>query len=56
MKHYQAGSLTDAILALEVSVQRDPQNSDAWRWLGTAHADNDEDKLYVNDRTDSMVY
>mmetsp|Transcript_23361 Transcript_23361/g.29774 ORF Transcript_23361/g.29774 Transcript_23361/m.29774 type:complete len:322 (-) Transcript_23361:66-1031(-) len=48
MKHYQAGSLTDAILALEVSVQRDPQNSDAWRWLGTAHADNDEDKLAIS--------
>ena len=35
----------EAILAFEAEVQREPQNSDAWRWLGTAHADNDGDKL-----------
>lgn len=47
MELFKAKSLNDAILALEVVVQRDPQNSDAWRWLGTAHAENDEDKLYL---------
>ena len=47
MKLYQHGSLNDAILAFEATVQQDTSNSDAWRWLGTAHADNDEDKQFV---------
>jgi len=45
MDHYHKGSLNDAILAFEATVHQDPQSSDAWRWLGTAHAENDEDKL-----------
>lgn len=48
MSLYQSGSLNDAILAFEAVVHRDPQSSDAWRWLGTAHADNDEDKLAIS--------
>jgi len=47
MKLYQHGSLNDAILAFEATVQQDTSNSDAWRWLGTAHADNDEDKQAI---------
>jgi hypothetical protein len=36
----------DAILAFEAAVLREPGNAEAWRWLGTAHAENDEDKMY----------
>lgn len=45
VKLYQDGELRDAILAFEAEVQRNPHSSEAWRWLGTAHAENDEDKL-----------
>lgn len=44
---FHEGRLGEAILALEAEVQRNPNNSDAWRWLGTAHAENDEDKVAV---------
>lgn len=47
LKLYQEGELRDAIMAFEAEVQRNPQSSEAWRWLGTAHAENDEDKLYA---------
>ena len=45
MEQYEKGSLVQAVLAFEAVVQKDPLSSDAWRWLGTAHAENDEDKL-----------
>jgi peroxin-5 len=44
MDFFHKGILQDSILCFEAIVQRDPQNSDAWRWLGSAHAENDEDK------------
>ena len=47
LKLYQEGDLSDAILAFEAEVQRNPNSSEAWRWLGTAHAENDEDKMCV---------
>eukprot|EP00742_Colponemidia_sp_Colp-10_P003954 GILJ01004216.1.p1 GENE.GILJ01004216.1~~GILJ01004216.1.p1 ORF type:complete len:619 (+),score=99.94 GILJ01004216.1:211-1857(+) len=37
------GNIKDAILALEVEVQRNPESSDGWRMLGGLHAENDED-------------
>ena len=45
MHNFDNGSLEEAIMAFEAVVQREPASSDAWRWLGTAHAENDEDKL-----------
>ena len=38
------GLLSEAILALEAAVLRDDNNSEAWRMLGVAHAENDDDK------------
>ncbi len=35
--------LSEAILALEAEVQRHPGHTDAWRLLGTAHAENEDD-------------
>jgi hypothetical protein len=39
----QAGVLSEAALALEAEVQAHPDNADAWRLLGTVHAENDDD-------------
>lgn len=39
----QAGVLSEAALALEAEVQANPGNADAWRLLGTVHAENDDD-------------
>jgi peroxin-5 len=44
---YKDGDLSDAILAFEATVLREPTNVEAWRWLGTAHAENDEDKMAI---------
>lgn len=41
---FQSGLLSEAVLALEAEVQREPQNVDAWRLLGTVHAENDDDQ------------
>ena len=38
------GVLTEAALCLEAAVQRDPSSVEAWRLLGTVHAENDDDK------------
>lgn len=38
---FNRGELGDAILAFEAAVQKDMQNSDAWRRLGESHAEND---------------
>lgn len=38
------GFLTEAVLALEAEVQRTPTNAEAWRFLGTVHAENDDDR------------
>ena len=38
------GVLTEAALCLEAAVQRDPGSVEAWRLLGTVHAENDDDK------------
>ena len=40
---FRRGVLSEAVLALEAEVQRTPRNVDAWRLLGTVHAENDDD-------------
>ena len=35
--------LSEAVLALEAEVQRAPRSVEAWRLLGTVHAENDDD-------------
>jgi len=44
---FHQGTLGEAVLAFEAAVQQDPNNSDAWRFLGTAHAFNDQDKMAI---------
>lgn len=40
---FRRGVLSEAVLALEAECQRNPQNSEAWRLLGTVQAENDDD-------------
>jgi len=45
---FQRGRLEEAIFAFESQLQKNPaDSSDVWRWLGTAHAENDDDKLAI---------
>lgn len=44
---FAAGSLIEACLALEAVVKADPGNTEAWRLLGTAHAENDDDRQAI---------
>jgi peroxin-5 len=37
------GVLSEAALALEAEVTAHPNNAEAWRLLGTVHAENDDD-------------
>lgn len=41
------GDVNNAILALEVSVTLNPENSDNWRLLGQLNTENDEDKRAI---------
>lgn len=41
---YRRGVLSEAALALEAEVQAQPGNAEAWRLLGTVHAENDDDQ------------
>lgn len=40
---FDAGELSDAIHAFEAALRREPENSEWWRLLGMAHAENDRD-------------
>ena len=40
---FRRGVLSEAVLALEAEVQRSPRSVEAWRLLGTVHAENDDD-------------
>ncbi len=44
---YEAGDIQEAILAFEAGVQKRPDNDECWRYLGTCHAENDEDKQAI---------
>ena len=39
----EAGNLSLAALAFEAAVQKDPQHTDAWNWLGSAQAQNEKE-------------
>ena len=41
---FASGLLSEAALALEAECARSPANVDAWRLLGTVHAENDDDQ------------
>ena len=45
---FRHGILSEAMYALEAEVQRKPDNVDAWRLLGTVHAENDDDTQAIS--------
>ncbi|CAN1354027.1 Peroxisome biogenesis protein 5 [Linum perenne] len=40
---FRKGLLSEAVLALEAEVMKNPENAEGWRLLGIAHAENDDD-------------
>lgn len=44
---YRNGEINQAILALEATLQNDPENAEAWALLGTCHAENDDDRIAI---------
>ncbi|GAV69382.1 TPR_2 domain-containing protein/TPR_11 domain-containing protein [Cephalotus follicularis] len=44
---FRKGLLSEAVLALEAEVLKNPDNSEGWRLLGIAHAENDDDQQAI---------
>ncbi|GFR42462.1 hypothetical protein Agub_g3370, partial [Astrephomene gubernaculifera] len=44
---FRQGILSEAALALEAEVRAHPNNAEAWRLLGTVHAENDDDRQAI---------
>ncbi|GIL78820.1 hypothetical protein Vretimale_176 [Volvox reticuliferus] len=44
---FRRGILSEAALALEAEVRAHPENAEAWRLLGTVHAENDDDRQAI---------
>ncbi|KAL6200529.1 hypothetical protein ACLB2K_030310 [Fragaria x ananassa] len=44
---FHKGLLSEAVLALEAEVLKNPDNSEGWRLLGIAHAENDDDQQAI---------
>ena len=47
LPRFKRGLLTEAALALEAEVRANPTNAEAWRLLGTVHAENDDDNQAI---------
>lgn len=44
---FRRGLLSEAVLALEAEVMKNPENAEGWRLLGITHAENDDDKQSI---------
>lgn len=44
---FRKGLLSEAVLALEAEVLKNPENAEGWRLLGIAHAENDDDQQVI---------
>ncbi|KAE9593980.1 hypothetical protein Lal_00031629 [Lupinus albus] len=44
---FRKGLLSEAVLALEAEVMKNPENTEGWRLLGIAHAENDDDQQAI---------
>ncbi|TYI41165.1 hypothetical protein ES332_A01G000900v1 [Gossypium tomentosum] len=42
------GLLSEAVLALEAEVMKNPENAEGWRLLGITHAENDDDQQVIH--------
>lgn len=47
LKKMEIGDIPSAVLLFEAAVIKDKQHADAWRWLGTSQAQNENDKLAI---------
>lgn len=47
LKLLEGGDIAMAVLALEVAVQREPENSDLWLKLGTTQAENEKENAAI---------
>ena len=47
MAFFNEGQLPEAVLAFEAAVQQDNSHAEAWRMLGVAHQENDEDRKAI---------
>lgn len=45
---FRKGLLSEAVLALEAEVLKNPDNAEGWRLLGIAHAENDDDQQVLH--------
>lgn len=41
---FRRGLLSEAVLALEAEVLKNPKSCEGWRLLGNCHAENDDDR------------
>ena len=48
MALFEEGRVNEAVMAFESEVSRDPDNSEAWRMLGSCHAENDQDDRAID--------
>ncbi|KAK3252416.1 Peroxisomal membrane signal receptor PTS1, variant 2 [Cymbomonas tetramitiformis] len=44
---FRQGLLSEAVLALEAEIQKNGESVEAWRLLGTVHAENDDDRQAI---------
>ena len=44
---FRKGLLSEAVLALEAEILKNPENAEGWRLLGIAHAENDDDQQVI---------
>lgn len=44
---FRKGLLSEAVLALEAEVLKNPDIAEGWRLLGIAHAENDDDQQVI---------
>ncbi|KAH7429143.1 hypothetical protein KP509_09G032700 [Ceratopteris richardii] len=44
---FRRGLLSEAVLALEAEVMKNPDNAEGWRLLGITHAENDDDRQSI---------
>ncbi|XVF82858.1 hypothetical protein PTKIN_Ptkin16aG0084100 [Pterospermum kingtungense] len=51
---FRKGLLSEAVLALEAEVMKNPENAEGWRLLGVTHAENDDDQQGAANRGASI--
>ncbi|KAL1103432.1 hypothetical protein V6Z11_D05G439400 [Gossypium hirsutum] len=44
---FRKGLLSEAVLALEAEVMKNPENAEGWRLLGITHAENDDEQQVI---------